>query len=214
MALEVSIVVTARPQSSNLAGCLESVLRQEYANRFETLVVEMGACDASNREAAHRAGSKYLFGQHTTQLAACNAGARETGGEIVVCLDGDCIPEAGWLNALVHPFGTAKVMIVAGRIRRYSGNTDLPHPTGHDSFLAGHETQESDQATVIANFERITGGVNVAFRRAFFQEFGGFDERLESATRAGSFEKAERLFRVIAAGHTLIYAPNAVVLHP
>lgn len=214
MALEVSVVVTTRRQSSNLAGCLATVLRQEYATAFETLVVERGGCDEQNQAAARRAGVQYFFGEPTTPLAACNAGAREAHGEIVVCLDDDSAPQAGWLDALVAPFATSVVMIVAGRTKRYSGNMDRRPPSAGDLVVAVDGTQDKSQDTVITNFERITSGVNVAFRRHFFEEFGGFDERLESAARPGSFEKSERLFRMIAAGYTLVYAPGAVVLHP
>lgn len=211
-----SVVITTRNRSENLAACLEALSRQTYAAPFEKLVVGGPAPDDRTQTCASQAEAGYIVAPRPGRAAACNAGASNANGSLIAFLDCDSIPRPAWLEMLLDPFATPAVMIATGRTDGYAGRQDEPKRAGNvaPEVPVSPEPAEKAHGDVILQFERAATGVNVAFRRAFFEEFGGFDERLDQASSHGSFEKLERFFRVIAAGHTLVHAPDAIVLHP
>jgi cellulose synthase/poly-beta-1,6-N-acetylglucosamine synthase-like glycosyltransferase len=172
----------------------------------------MGAANDQNHSAARQAGMKYIVEPQGGEWAARNTGARSCLGQVVAYLDEDSLPEPDWLENLLEPFATPAVMIVAGHVRKYSEPAGGRKAGNGDAGPVIFPAPKMRDAIVI--FERLAGGVNVAVRRAFFDEFGGFDERLDGDVRTGSFEKSEIFFRLVAAGYTLVYEPKAIVQHP
>jgi hypothetical protein len=57
-----------------------------------------------------------------------------------------------------------------------------------------------------------TGG-NLALRRSAFEAVGGFDETLGPGTSARAAEDVDLLYRLVNAGFTILYEPDAVVYH-
>jgi len=57
-----------------------------------------------------------------------------------------------------------------------------------------------------------TGG-NLALRRSAFEAVGGFDETLGPGTPARAAEDVDLLYRLVNAGFTILYEPDAVVYH-
>ena len=53
----------------------------------------------------------------------------------------------------------------------------------------------------------------MAFRREVFDQLGGFDPALGAGTICRGGDDLDFLFRVIKAGHALIYEPRALVRH-
>src|SRR5204863_5692018 len=56
-------------------------------------------------------------------------------------------------------------------------------------------------------------GANMAFRRRVFDAIGGFDPALDVGTPTNGGGDLEMFFRVLKAGHTLVYEPAAIVRH-
>src|SRR5512140_2266374 len=100
----VSVVITTRDRSENLAACLEALSRQTYAAPFEMLVVDGPAADDRNQTCVSQAGARYITEPRQGQWVACNTGARNAKGSLIAFLDCDSIPRPTWLETLLVPF--------------------------------------------------------------------------------------------------------------
>ncbi|MCC6164909.1 MAG: glycosyltransferase [Acidobacteria bacterium] len=144
--------------------------------------------------------------------AACNRGAAEARGQVLVFLNNDTEPEAGWLDHLVEPVRRApQSLVTTARLVR------LGDPSVIDSAGDGY-------AWWGAPFRRGSGGRTTAFgvprdvfspcgaacaiARELFDRLGGFDEQLQS-----NCEDVDLGFRVRIGGGTCRYVPAAVVRH-
>ncbi|MCA1567052.1 MAG: glycosyltransferase [Acidobacteria bacterium] len=129
----VSVVietVTARedgaagPLADDLAATLDALGRQTYPQELiEPIVVIDGeVADADAAELRRRYPLvKFVNSPASNYFAAKNAGASAAAGDIVALLDSDCVPQAGWLEALLAPF-VPGVAAVGGRTR-YAGGS-------------------------------------------------------------------------------------------
>ncbi len=124
--------------------------------------------------------------------AARNAGWRAAGGEVIAFTDDDCVPEPGWLSAGVAALADGAVG-ASGRIVM-----PLPAvPTDYERNAAG-----------LTRGEFVTA--NCFYRREALAAVGGFDERFTMAWR----EDSDLFFTLLERGGRLVFAPNAVVVHP
>lgn len=129
--------------------------------------------------------------------------------EILVTIDDDCVPEPGWLDALLAALEDPAVTAVAGTVHvppaGFVGDSisALGFPAGGS---AGYETMfhvGEDGST-----DNLTT-CSAAMRVATVREVGGFDESL---TFGG--EDTELAHRLVTAGKRLVFAPGASVIHP
>jgi hypothetical protein len=56
-------------------------------------------------------------------------------------------------------------------------------------------------------------GANMAFRRTLFAQIGAFDPALDVGTPTNGGGDIEMFFRLLKAGHALVYEPSALVRH-
>lgn len=204
----VSVVIetiTARedasgPLADGLNKTLAAVARQTYPHELvETIVVlddEVDARDVAELRARHPQVQLARASQ-ANYFAAKNAGARLATGAIVVLLDGDCAPTAGWLEQLVRRFDGVTDVVVGET--RYAG-----------SSLTARTFSVPDFATALADAGGGASGLmlnNVAFRRELL-----LAHPLESRIRrnGGCFLLFHQLR---AAGARIVYEPRAQVRH-
>lgn len=216
--LKASVIIATRDRPVNLRECLQAVSRQKCSSSFETLVVDNAPSDDRSREIALHAGVRYIVEPRPGHCCARNAGARHAAGEIVAYLDDDSIPDSEWLENLLKPFADPCVMVVTGRVKVYWEENGTRTPLAEHSYDAGTDAKRIDRKDsdwyAQSNFDGIGVGANMAFRRTFFEEFGGFDERLGRGGPLGGFDESHAFFRIVAAGHALVYTPDAAVQHP
>jgi glycosyltransferase involved in cell wall biosynthesis len=118
----VSVVIPARNEAGRIREVVAAVRAQARPELdVEVLVVDDGSMDATPADAA-AAGARVIRvggpGIKGNPAAARNRGALESTGDPVVFLDADCIPDRGWIDALLsaHDQGAAIV----------GGSLDLP----------------------------------------------------------------------------------------
>lgn len=124
---------------------------------------------------------------------ARNEGARRTTAPVVAFVDDDCVPEPGWLRALLEAFDRNPRLGVAQGLTRRPADADLGPWTMYREI-----TWESPW------FE----GCNIAYRRDVLLATGGFDEQLRwygEDTAAG--------WKVVETGAERDFEPTAVVVH-
>ena len=118
--------------------------------------------------------------------------------EWVAFIDADELPAPGWLDRLLELVSAPDAAdVIVGRV-------EIPSAAGPFEHATEANTEEQ---------QYVAG--NVAFRTAQLRADGGFDERFYDAARRLHFrEDAELRFRLEAAGRSVTYAPDLVVVHP
>ncbi|MFC5065115.1 glycosyltransferase family 2 protein [Actinomycetospora atypica] len=119
-----------------------------------------------------------------------NVGVAVSRGDVVVFTDAGCVPADGWLATLLAP-------ILGGEDTVACGPAVSP---GHD--LYGGVAQRGT-----GRYVDDAPTINLAFRRAAFDEVGGFDERFAYGS------DVDFTWRLAAAGHRARNVVDAVVTH-
>jgi len=117
-----------------------------------------------------------------------NVGLAAAGGETIIFLDSNCVPEPGWIESITQPIQSGQSRIVMGLTRSLSGSTV------HDQV--GRRSDVIEFSTT-----------NIAFARSIFDDVGLFDESI------GLAEDVDLSWRVSELGIPITYNANAVVTH-
>lgn len=136
---------------------------------------------------------------------ARNAGCDAVEAPVVAFTDDDCRPHPGWTAAYDHAFGTDPELAFAfGRVEPADG------PGVPVSVL-----EATDPYTVHGSppEERLGHGANMAFRRDALERMGPFDEALGVGGPLRAAEDTDMFLRLLAAGASGAYLPDAVVVH-
>ena len=185
--------------------------------RFELIVVDNGSDGGPAKLAAGRPNVRVLDpGRNLGFGAAVNRGAAEAGGDLILILNTDAVPEPGALDTLVGAM--ADHPNAAGLAPRLLGANDADQavwqlrrlPTlrtlvGYCCFVepapvpepAGGEPVEQPAACALL------------LRRAAFENAGAMDERFWPAW----FEDVDLARRLAARGEQVLYRPDAVFRH-
>lgn len=213
-----TVVVCTRDRPRELDRCL-GALETLDSPGHTVLVVGNALTDDGSSDIARRHSARYLREPVAGLSRARNLGARACESEIVAFIDDDAVPEAGWLSHLVSEFEDPSVMAVTGRIEPLSLDTQAERLFERLGGFGSHATNRSiDKATEnwfeIASFGGIGSGANMAIRRAAFDFWPGFDERLGVGTRLRGYEEHYAFFSLVDRGHRVVYTPRAIVRHP
>ena len=202
---DITVIIPTHARPRELSACLDALSRSNYErDRFEVIVVDDGSpipVDCVVGLFAHRLDIRMLREENRGPAAARNAGAALARGRILAFTDDDCLPDPDWLRALVCGYSSNATLLIGGRT--INGLADNIYST------ASHLVMELVYSHYNANPERALffASNNIAFSRQSFLDIGGFDARFRTA------EDRELCDRWRHAGHSLSYAPDAVVRH-
>jgi glycosyltransferase involved in cell wall biosynthesis len=143
---------------------------------------------------------------------ACNQGAAEALGLVVVFLNSDTVVPLGWLDEILVPFDQRDVGAVGPRSDNVSGKQGTPSvPDPQDDpgafaefaveWRTSHRGQTSESRRLI--------GFCLAVRTSSFRAVGGFDERFE----IGGFEDDDLCRRLLETDQRLLIAHASFVHH-
>jgi len=152
----VSVVVPSFDRPERLARLLERLSRQTLRD-FEVIVVEQGTGSTLPRELRLR----HVVTPVRGAVRARNTGIALARAELIAFVDDDCLPEPGWLEAIVTAFGDPSVVGVEGVVR-----PDRPDASPSTVRIVSNEGFEG-YGFMTANF---------AVRAAAARRLGGFDE--------------------------------------
>jgi GT2 family glycosyltransferase len=209
-----SIVIPVHGRAGLTRQCLDTILQAPPAVDFELIVVD----DASRDETPRLLEA---YGEHVRAVrlesnagfaGACNAGAAAAAGELLVFLNNDTLPVAGWLDALVgyaaeHPEAGivgAKLLFPnetiqhAGVVICQDGNPRHIYA----GFPADHPAVNSAR-----RFQAVTAACMLV-RREAFDAAGGFDEAYRNC-----LEDTDLCLKAGEAGYEVHYFPGSVLYH-
>ena len=220
----VTLAVCTHGRPERLARCLRSLQALRLppgAEAPDVLVVDNAPPDERTREVAVGAGVRYVREPVPGLDFARNRAVREATGDWLAFLDDDVVADPGWLAGLhgavaAHPDAAA----VTGLVLPYALETEaqvLFERAG--GFRRGFRPLRYRGSTLAGNRLYPTGpgifgaGANMAFRLDVLREIGGFDEALDTGAPLPGGGDLDVFYRVIRAGETLVYWPDALVFH-
>lgn len=188
--LEISVVTTVLNERKGIRDLLDSLVAQRPSH--EVIVVDAGSKDGTWRilQAYAEAYPQVRPVRYPGKRGAGrNMGVRLARAPKVAFIDGDCIANAFWLEALLAAFNEGAGVVAGKTITMgYWAFTDL-----HRVELP-HKGQDTTWPSC-----------NLAYDKEAFLEVGGFDESLVTA------EDIDLNYRTVDAGHRLVHEPRAVV---
>ena len=201
MTPRVSVIVPVRDRRQLLEALLDA-LEQQSERNFEVIVADDGSRDGSFQAAeerrSHGLDVTVIDAQGKGAVAARTAGAMAARGEVLAFTDSDCRPEAGWLAAGLRAIDEGAEM-VAGRTVPARAVDPL-------------------ERTVAASTEGLFPTCNMFYRRAVFDDLGGFEAQTahrngKSPQGLGFGEDTLLGWAARRSGRAWSYAPEAVVVH-
>jgi len=188
----ISVVITVRNEERHLGQLLESLRIQEAP--LEVVVVDSESRDRTVEVArafsARHPGLVRVVEEPGSRGLGRNAGVRAARGEFVAFIDGDCFADSNWLKSLRE--GLSSDPIVAGRTMT----------VGKPRYGPLHRVELFQ-----SGYDVTYPSCNLAYRRALFEQLGGFDPRFITA------EDIDLNLRAVRSGATIRYVPGAVVYH-
>ena len=226
--LSVSVVVTYYEAPEALELTLAALEGQTYPRElFEVVIIDDGsrtplvAPTASPLEVRVVHQEDRGFGL----ARARNTGARAANSEILVFLDCDMMPEAGWLAEHARWHHAANDALTLGfrahvevdgidavAVRTRAGSlTDLfaDRPSDRPAWIGYHMTRTRELTSDDDDLFRVVTGGNLGISRSFFESVGGYDETF---TQWGA-EDTEFGYRAYTMGGLLVPARDALCWH-
>ena len=217
----VSVVLCTRDRPQQLERALRSIVSARPTPAEVVVVDNAPTDDATRAVVAAFPDVRYVLEPRPGLSAARNAGVSAARGQVIAFTDDDVVVHPAWVGRLQQAFDDQPaVLAVTGLVLPAALETDGQllfelhvGGFGHDyRRLVFDPPWFAGMRYLGAPVWRVGAGANMAFRREAFSLVGGFDERL-GAGAAGCSEDSELWYRLLAAGHSCVYEPAAVVHH-
>jgi glycosyltransferase involved in cell wall biosynthesis len=222
--LTVAVCTHDRPRQ--LGRALASLMEQSPP-AVEVMVVDNAPSDDTTRRLIEERfpSIRYLCEPIPGLDFARNLALARATQEVVAFLDDDAVAAPGWAEAMTRTFASdPRVGICTGRVEALKletpgerlfeanggfsrGTERIELPADADGPLHGHS------APLIAWAISVGSGCNYGVRRAAALALGGFDEALDLGAALPGGGDHDLLWRMLQAGHTVIYEPTALAWH-
>jgi GT2 family glycosyltransferase/2-polyprenyl-3-methyl-5-hydroxy-6-metoxy-1,4-benzoquinol methylase len=216
----VSIVIPCYNNVALTKACLRAV-QETLPSSVGTsiIVVDDASTDETPRALRELAAAddRLRILRNTENLGfirSCNRGAEVAQGDLLVFLNNDTLPLAGWLEAIIELFRDrpdagavgGKLLYPDGRLQEAGGVIFF------DGSAANVGRGQYDADAPMFNFVRdvdYCSGALLATPRMLFTALGGFDTRYAPAY----YEDADYCFGVRERGYRVYYQPRSVIVH-
>lgn len=217
--LTAAICTRARPDV--LARCLASLAPLQDRHGFEILVVDNAPPDDTTAALVRTCPRvRYTREPRPGLDFARNRAWREATGEWIAYLDDDATVDRGWYEGMQdvwreNPDAAAVTGLVLPAELSTRAQILFEKRGG---FRRGFDTRRYGR-TLPGNTLHPAGagifgtGCNMAFRRDVLRELSGFDEALDTGRPLPGGGDLDMFFRVLDAGHILVYEPRCLVFH-
>ena len=205
----ISIFIPVRNGGSDLARCLDGIAMQDVPEPTETIVVDSGSTDGSVELAEGRGAKVHRIApEEFNHGRTRNLSASLASGDILVFTSQDAYAhDPTWLRRLVEPLREDPAL--AGTYGRQIAHDEAKPPERFFlDFLYGPDArvQHARTAKDLSMQTTLFSNVNAAIRREVFDSHRFADDLIMS-------EDQEWSQRVLLAGYSLRYVPEAAVRH-
>jgi GT2 family glycosyltransferase len=210
-----SLVVCTHRRSSYLPGLLDAVGRLDPPPD-EFIVVDNDPGTLDSRAVVEAAGAIYVREDRRGLDHARTAGVRAAGCDLVAFTDDDCVPAVTWLAQLDELFAAASVAGVTGPA--FAWELESPAQLRFElegGFSRGLRRRRFDWTTISPlDAGAVGAGANMIFRRSVLAGLADpFPGELDAGTPTQSGGDMYVLYRLLAAGHRVVYDPGTYVFH-
>ena len=216
----VSIIIPVYNHIETTVACLRRLEQTVPCDaHYEILVVDDASSDATpavlerwtKRDERHHVIRNE---QNQGFLLSCNRAAQAATGDIVIFLNNDTLPQAGWLPALLRIFRDYPDAGAVGCKLVYPDGT--LQEAGGIVFADGSacnfgRTDPRPEAPLYSYVREVDycSGACLATPRAIFLDLGSFDPRYAPAY----YEDTDYCFRLRERGYRVYYQPESVIVH-
>ncbi len=219
----VSVVIATLDRPDDLRDCLRSLQAQESPRTIEIVVVDNNPDSGLTTSVVADFPDVVLLTERRKGLSyARNTGFVASTGDIVLATDDDVLLPPDWLEQLVAPFARQDVMIVTGNVLPYELETQSQQlfeiygglGRGFKRFEVSGDWFEMYRLKSVPTWE-LGATANAAFRASIFHDpdIGMMDESLGAGSPTGCSEDTYAFYKVLKAGFTILYEPQAYVWH-
>jgi glycosyltransferase involved in cell wall biosynthesis len=196
----VSVIVPTY-REARLERCLRALTAQDYPH-YEVIVVNNDPSDPLKKTRRRFSTVQFLEESARGSYAARNTGIEHAKGEVIAFTDADCIPDPDWLkNGVSALLERKKCGLVAGRIDTVPMEESSPTLAEvYDSVLAFPQEDYAKKG--------FSAGGNTFTFRSLLRDLDSFNQDLYSGGDADLGK------RIVASGHVVEYAEDAIVKHP
>ena len=189
---------------------------------LDLLVVDNAPSDGRTASlVAQNPGVRYVREPRPGLDFARNRALRESSAEFVAFVDDDAVIDARWLDGLAAALqANPDAALVTGQVLPYELTTRAQLLfEARGGFRRGFHRLRYRGQTHLSNRLYPCGpgifgtGCNMVVRRATALELGGFDEALDTGAPLPGGGDLDMFYRVIRAGHPLVYEPRMLVFH-
>jgi rhamnosyltransferase len=204
----ISVLIPVKDGGSDLIRCLQAIAAQKVDDEVEVVVVDSGSSDGSADRARELGATVHeIPASEFVHGATRNLAARLSNGDVLVFTTQDAVPATDhWLARLVAALNGDGVVGAYGR--------QLPHEdaTPPEQFFLDFMYGASPRAQRLGGIEELSfeqtlfSNVNSAIPRSVWEANPFRDDVTMS-------EDQEWSRRMLLAGHTIVYEPEAAVRH-
>jgi len=202
MAEKISVIIPAHNSGATISECLKAVRCSGGAVPDEVVVADDHSADGTRGMAAAAQVTVLPLPRRSGAAIARNEGARASGGDILVFVDADVVPEENWLSEILASFRERPDVDAVQGV--YSINCPAVSLFGlARNYYKCYNASKLENGTLIS-------GINsycFAVRREAFEEVGGFDPRAERT------EDVDLGRRLAAAGRRILLNKSVRVRH-
>jgi GT2 family glycosyltransferase len=202
---DISIIVITHQKGILLEKTLEA-LKQQTNSEDEIIVIDDGGKD--KQVVSSILGMKgYIQVEHKGYRLAqlTNMGIKRAHHSAVAKLDGDCVPQRGWLDTIKKELSGHPDALILGRIE-WQKKTGQLLQDNRFSYTTRSLHESLDESI----YPQRTWGGNIAAMFSVWKKLGGFNEQYDGSWGA---EEADLGWRAYRMGLELRFVFDALVIH-
>lgn len=213
--ISTSIVIPLYGGLELTKACHEALVRTlAHRDDVEVVYVDNASPDDTRAWLATVEGERTVvvaFDENRNFSGGCNAGVSASRGRVVVLLNNDTEPQAGWLEPLERALADETIGMVGCLLTYPDGAVQHCGVTFPPNDMPEHvhvgAKPDDPRVTRARDVQAVTAAC-CAVRRATWEALGGLDEGY-----ANGGEDMDLCLRVRAAGLRIAYEPAALVVH-
>jgi GT2 family glycosyltransferase len=209
-----SVIICTRNRTDDLRRCLDSLVNGRLPEA-EIIVVDNAPSDERTAQLAAKYPVRYTREMRKGLNWARALGARSASHDLLLYTDDDVVVDRQWIRAMCEPFTDLSVTAVTGLIMPLALETTAQlRFEQYGGFVKSFSRSTFHSTNLLpAAAGHVGAGASMAIRRDVALDLGVFDVELDCGTAALSGGDHYAFYRVLRAGGSIVFNPQAVCWH-